>query len=120
MGSPSFMTVTTLAFVTLGIGVLFYHFTEGLSWIDAIYFCVVTLATVGYGDIVPRTTAGKLFTAVYILSGIGIIGSYARLIFERRGQRLENGDRALRHDKPKFLPNPHTTFGKSRSSMRRI
>ena len=54
--------------IILGIGTVFYRFVEGFSWIDAYYFSVVTLATVGYGDLAPRTTAGKLFTIFTFLS----------------------------------------------------
>ena len=35
-------------------GVLVYHWLEGWSYLDALYFCVVSLATVGYGDLTPR------------------------------------------------------------------
>lgn len=59
----------------LSIGAVFYHYVENLSWLDSIYFCVVTLATVGYGDITPQTDAGKIFTIFYILIGVGIIAS---------------------------------------------
>jgi voltage-gated potassium channel len=44
---------------------------EKLSVVDALYLTVVTLTTVGYGDLVPRTGAGRLFTVVLILSGVG-------------------------------------------------
>ncbi|KAL8150897.1 hypothetical protein V2J09_020705 [Rumex salicifolius] len=41
--------------------------------IDALYFTVVTLCTIGYGDIVPSTTFTKLFTCIFILVGFGFI-----------------------------------------------
>jgi hypothetical protein len=41
--------------------------------VDAFYFSVTTLTTVGLGDLAPKTTIGKLFTVVYIFAGIGII-----------------------------------------------
>ncbi|GAB4842951.1 hypothetical protein Ancab_012929 [Ancistrocladus abbreviatus] len=41
--------------------------------IDALYFTVVTLCTIGYGDIVPDTTFSKLFTCVLILVGFGFV-----------------------------------------------
>jgi len=44
---------------------------EDLPALDALYLTVVTLTTVGYGDLVPRTGAGRLFTVVLILSGVG-------------------------------------------------
>ena len=45
---------------------------ENLSFFDALYFTVVTVATVGYGDIVPKTLAGRLFTMALIISGVGM------------------------------------------------
>lgn len=41
--------------------------------VDALYFTVVTLCTIGYGDIVPNTTFTKLFTCIFILVGFGFI-----------------------------------------------
>ena len=57
-------------------GTTFYTLVEGWSIVDAIYFCAMSLATVGYGDVVPVTAEGKLFTVVYVLSGIGILVSF--------------------------------------------
>ncbi len=55
------------------IGVLVYSWFEGWSWIDALYFCVITLATVGYGDLTPTTPEARLFTVFYVINGIGIL-----------------------------------------------
>ncbi|MEK7626285.1 MAG: potassium channel family protein [Patescibacteria group bacterium] len=65
------------------IGTVFYHFVEKLSYLDSFYFSVITLATVGYGDITPKTDIGKLFTAFYVLAGIGIIATFANLLIKR-------------------------------------
>jgi voltage-gated potassium channel len=54
-------------------GVLVYHWLEGWSYLDALYFCVVSLATVGYGDLTPTTPLARLFTIVYLINGIGIL-----------------------------------------------
>ena len=56
--------------ILLGGGI--YTYLEGWSFIDAIYFSAVTITTLGYGDFVPVTTAGKLFTIVFSISGIAI------------------------------------------------
>lgn len=72
-----------LAISVITIGTVFYHFVEKLSWVDAYYFSVITLATVGYGDITPHTDIGKIFTTFYVLCGIGIIGLFANLLIKR-------------------------------------
>ena len=69
---PQFRALLLLYGALLFIGTVFYVRTEGWSVLDALYFCVVTLATVGYGDFAPRTSVGKIFTIVYILIGAGV------------------------------------------------
>jgi hypothetical protein len=54
-------------------GTVFYVLWEGWTVVDALYFCAMSLATVGYGDVVPETDVGKLFTVVYVLGGIGTL-----------------------------------------------
>jgi voltage-gated potassium channel len=53
------------------IGTLGFYFIEGWSFVDSFYACIVTMATVGYGDFVPRTTEGKFFTVFVIIFGAG-------------------------------------------------
>ena len=53
------------------IGVAGFVAFEGLSALDAFYLCIVTLATVGYGDIHPTTDAGKILAIFVILGGVG-------------------------------------------------
>lgn len=57
-------------------GVLSMMFLESWSFYDAAYFCIVTLTTVGYGDLSPSTTASKLFVIYYVIISIGIVSSY--------------------------------------------
>ncbi|SLN72936.1 voltage-gated potassium channel [Falsiruegeria litorea R37] len=59
---------------------VFYRYVEGWSWLDSIYFSVVTISTVGYGDFSPETAAGKIFTMFYILIGLGIFVAAATTI----------------------------------------
>ena len=58
------------------VGTVFYVLVEGWSVVDAVYFSAMSLATVGYGDLVPETDVGKLFTVVYVLAGIGILVAF--------------------------------------------
>lgn len=69
------LALATVAAITTGA--VFMHFQEKLDWVDAVYFSVVSLTTVGYGDIVPKTDAGKIFVCFYLLVGIGIIAAFA-------------------------------------------
>jgi voltage-gated potassium channel len=73
----------------LGVGTVFYHIVEKFPWVDSYYFCVVTLATVGYGDITPHTTFGKIFTTFYIFAGVGIITTFFGYSIRRRGAKLK-------------------------------
>ena len=67
--------------IILALGTISYHYLEGWSWIDAMYFSIITLTTIGYGDFSPQTTAGKLFTIAYIILGIGIILGFINAVF---------------------------------------
>jgi voltage-gated potassium channel len=72
------LLITTI--IILIIGTLVYHYVEGWGFIDSFYFSVVTLTTIGYGDFSPQTDAGKLFTVLYIVAGIGMILSFINTI----------------------------------------
>jgi hypothetical protein len=53
----------------LVIGTVFYSVVEGWSPLDSLYFSMITLTTVGYGDLTPSTPASRSFTVLYILVG---------------------------------------------------
>jgi len=62
-----------IVFLSILAGGIFYHFAEKWTFFDSIYFSVVTLTTIGYGDLFPVTFIGKLFTIFYVFIGIGLI-----------------------------------------------
>ncbi|KAK4848642.1 hypothetical protein QYF36_015505 [Acer negundo] len=69
-----------LLLIYLSLGVLIYSFnTDHFSGVethpvvDALYFCIVTMCTIGYGDIAPSTPATKIFACVFVLVGFGFI-----------------------------------------------
>ena len=66
----------------LSVGSVFYHFVEGWSWIDSMYFSFISLTTVGFGDITPNTDLGKVFTIFYLTVGIGLILSFIDILFK--------------------------------------
>ncbi|KAG5235214.1 two-pore potassium channel [Salix suchowensis] len=64
----------------LSLGVLIYSLNrdkfEGIEThpvVDALYFCIVTMCTIGYGDITPNSTSTKLFSILFVLVGFGFI-----------------------------------------------
>ncbi|KAJ6723266.1 POTASSIUM CHANNEL SUBFAMILY K [Salix koriyanagi] len=71
---------TLLLSMYLLLGVIIYSFnTDHFSGIethpvvDALYFCIVTMCTIGYGDITPLTPVSKVFACVFVLVGFGFI-----------------------------------------------
>jgi voltage-gated potassium channel len=89
------MTLFTLfAFFIFIAGIMLYVF-EGdnknpniHNIFDAFYWALVTIATVGYGDITPVTTEGKVVTMVIITSGIGLISFVTSLIVSSFNEKL--------------------------------
>ncbi len=63
------------------VGTVIYHFVEGWTWLDALYFSVITLTTIGYGDFSPQTDLGKAFTIAYIIIGVGLILSFINTLY---------------------------------------
>ncbi len=82
VNQKNFRIAGVIALSVLATGTVFFHFVEGLRWLDAFYFSTITLTTVGYGDITPHTDVGKLFTVFYVLIGIGIIATFANLFLK--------------------------------------
>lgn len=74
------LLITTI--VILAIGTVSYHYLEGWNFLDSLYFSVITLTTIGFGDFAPQTDGGKLFTLIYILVGLGIILSFVNTVVE--------------------------------------
>ncbi|HMS49728.1 potassium channel family protein [Candidatus Neomicrothrix sp.] len=79
--------VSGLAAGTLLTGTVVYHLLEDWSWVDSLYFSVVTLTTVGYGDLSPTTDLSKLFTVVYLVSGMSLLAAYFNEVMKRRERR---------------------------------
>jgi len=80
MKSPEARTVVISAVTLLASGTYVFHVVEGWRPLDALYFCVVSLTTVGYGDLTPKTDAGKVTAIVYIVLGLGIIMAFVTTV----------------------------------------
>lgn len=71
---PIFTTLITTLLLILLSGTLFYHGQEGWSWLDSLYFSVVSLIPTGLDtNLVPVTAFGKVFTMFYLIVGVGVM-----------------------------------------------
>ena len=59
---------------------------------ESIYWCISTMTTVGYGDIVPLTGMGKFLTSILMILGYGIIAVPTGIISAEMAQRKKNID----------------------------
>ncbi len=88
----TFRELVLSVLILLGSGTTFYALVEEWNVIDAFYFSVLTLATVGYGDLVPTTTGSKLFTVAYVLFGVGLLAAFITEVASRRRRQLRRPD----------------------------
>jgi hypothetical protein len=75
-------------------GTIFYWHFEHWTVMESLYFCVVTLTSVGYGDLHPTTGATQAFTVIYILTGIGIFVALLASVAEKYIQQKSDGPSA--------------------------
>ncbi len=88
--SENVLQVVKAALVFLGIlliGTVGNMYFEHNSFIDALYMTVITVSTVGYGDMVPVQPAGKIFTVCLVLGGVG----YVMYIFSKLMETMVEG-----------------------------
>ena len=94
---PETKALPVVAGVLLLTGTLFYWRFEDWSIIQSLYFCVVTLTTVGFGDLTPTSDGTQLFTIFYILTGLGILvallASVAEHYIEQKSERTSARER---------------------------
>lgn len=102
------LALTALSAITV-IGIIGFMLIEKLPVWDAAYLTVVTIATIGYGDIVPQTAGGRVFTVFLIIVGVGTayytfslmvtltIEGELKNVLGRRGmnQRIQNLDKHI-------------------------
>ncbi len=83
------LTVNLMIFFAILIfGTIVFTSLENRSFIDAFYYVIVTIATVGYGDVHPTTLAGKVFAILLIITGVGtflgVIANGTEIMLSRR------------------------------------
>jgi voltage-gated potassium channel len=85
----------------------FYWTAEDWTLIQSLYFSVVTLTTLGYGDFTPTSDYARIFTIVYIFIGLGVFVAFVSSIAQHyMKQKIDVADRARKqlsahsHDPP--------------------
>jgi hypothetical protein len=69
-----------VALALILVGTVVFHRLEDWSWTEAFYYSVITLSTVGYGDLTPTREATQIVAAFYILVGVTIFVSAIGII----------------------------------------
>ena len=75
-------TAIVLLILLLFIGVLGFRLISNYSWIDAVYMTVITVTTVGFGEVHPLDPQAKIFTVFLILTSVVIVGYAFKIITE--------------------------------------
>src|ERR1051325_9938896 len=73
---PSRARMRLILLAVLGVitlGTVVFHLLEGWSILDSLYVTAQTLTTVGFGDLAPSTTAGRVFATVFMMAGVGVV-----------------------------------------------
>lgn len=80
-----------LLIVVFLIGTVGFHFIEGWSILDAMFMTIITITTIGYGEVHPLTFTGKVFDIMIIFLGVGsaayVFASFTQFIVEGEMQR---------------------------------
>ncbi|MDW3116535.1 MAG: potassium channel family protein [Roseovarius pacificus] len=111
MNGTKAITLVGLLLTLIGGGTVFFRHVEGWSWLDSYFFTVVTLSTVGYGELVPATPMGKIGTTVFIILGLGIfaiaIQQFGNFAVRRHEIRKSLREERAKHRKWPGEDGPH-------------
>ncbi|MCU7798385.1 MAG: NAD-binding protein [Candidatus Thiodiazotropha sp. (ex Myrtea spinifera)] len=84
-----------MAFITFTAATAIFFFEaeqrghQITNFFDSIYWALVTMSTVGYGDITPQTTEGRLVALALIIAGLGVISFFTSIIVSAFGEKIE-------------------------------
>jgi voltage-gated potassium channel len=68
-----FVTALIMLVAILSFGTFGYMFIEHSSFMDSLYMTMITISTIGFGEVFPLDTKGRIFTMVLILVGVGFV-----------------------------------------------
>jgi len=82
------LIVVLLSVFLVGLGTTGYMVIEDWSVLDSVYMTVITLSTIGYGEVNPVSQTGRIFTLILIVMGVGfflyVIGNVVQFLVEGR------------------------------------
>ena len=111
MNLPKKFLIAVIIFLVFLLGGIFaYSFIEGWGYIDSAYFIIITVTTIGYGDLVPLTNIGKIFTMFFSFFGIAMafyfFTLFAKYIYQKTFQTelKEHHKKIVEHHK-KLMKN---------------
>ncbi len=81
-GRPKIYIAITLLMVVVATGVVGFRFFSDYSWVDALYMTVITMSTVGFGEVQPLDDNAKLFTVFLISTSVAIFAYSVSVITE--------------------------------------
>ncbi len=73
---------TLLSILLYAIGIVGYMGIEKWNFIDSVYMTAITLSTVGFGEIHPVSSNGRIFTVFLIFSGVGLVLYLAGVVMQ--------------------------------------
>ncbi|MCJ7521258.1 MAG: NAD-binding protein, partial [Dehalococcoidia bacterium] len=92
-----FLQIVYALVLVVAIGTIGYMTIEGWSFLDAIYMTIITISTVGYSEVAELSNAGRIFSIVLIIIGVGVMlytlttvvqyiieGNLANILWRRR------------------------------------
>ena len=91
---PETRALPLVAAALVVTGTLFYWRFEDWTVVEAFYFCIVTLTTVGFGDLSPTSAGTQIFTVIYILTGFGVLVALLTSVAQQYLAQKTEGGRA--------------------------
>ena len=92
------------------MGALGYRWLEDYSWLESLYMTIITVTTVGFGEVRPLSSAGRIFTMVLMLSGVGtilyLLTTLTQLVVEGKLRQImgrRSLERAIRSMKDHYI-----------------
>ena len=115
------VTTAGLALLVLTVaGTLGYRLVEGWTLFDSLYMTIITLATIGYGEPAGMTQAGRAFTVLLIVAGVGTVGYAVTVVTQStiQGELLATWERRRVQERIKKLRDHFIICGIGRVGKR--